>query len=321
MKDNDIEEKARQGWTVFGDDAEALSTYFKNLAEAYPDSGRAKFEWANVLDFLSREHEAIAQGLNPEYEAYAKVQWASSLCNVGRAEEAVGLLQEALAVFPHFPAFAVFMGLAQDKQRKPREALQWVLDWILNHIQSPDLDRYRRALTDYVQAMGPSVPMKGETKRSPSYDFHPVTNAEDIPWSLLLLADPSIKRIKSYVHKGQCVIAKGSGAVMGVYVVAETPEKHIELMNIAVHEDWQRLGIGKALLDHAVNWAREQGYQWMEVGTGNSSLGPLAFYQRAGFRISGIIPDFFVNDDDPPIIENHIVCRDMIRLRKNLGEG
>ena len=56
----------------------------------------------------------------------------------------------------------------------------------------------------------------------------------------------------------------------------------------------------------------------MTVGTGNSSLRQLSFYQKAGFRISGIIPDYFIGDD-PPVFENGIRCIDMIRLRYEPG--
>ena len=56
----------------------------------------------------------------------------------------------------------------------------------------------------------------------------------------------------------------------------------------------------------------------VEVGTGNSSLDALAFYQRAGFRIVGVIPDFFVDNYPEPIVENGIRCIDMVRLRLTL---
>ena len=47
--------------------------------------------------------------------------------------------------------------------------------------------------------------------------------------------------------------------------------------------------------------------------TGNSSLGELAFYQKSGFRITGVKRDFFA-DYDPPIFENGIRCLDMVIL-------
>lgn len=62
--------------------------------EPYPTMGRAKFELANVLDYLGQEaqavplyKEAISLGLSAEYDAYARLQLGSSLRNVGRIEE------------------------------------------------------------------------------------------------------------------------------------------------------------------------------------------------------------------------------------------
>lgn len=54
------------------------------------------------------------------------------------------------------------------------------------------------------------------------------------------------------------------------------------------------------------------------VGTGNSSLDQLAFYQKGGFRICGVDRDFFVQNYDQQIVENAIQCLDMIRLSMEL---
>jgi len=66
-----------------------------------------------------------------------------------------------------------------------------------------------------------------------------------------------------------------------------------------------------------------EGYRRMSLGTGNASLDQLAFYQKAGFRIAGVIPDHFVLNYPEVIAENGIVCHDMIRLSRALvaGEG
>lgn len=50
------------------------------------------------------------------------------------------------------------------------------------------------------------------------------------------------------------------------------------------------------------------------VGTGNSSFDQLALYQKCGFRMKGIIEDYFIEHYEEPIFENGIQCRDMIRL-------
>ena len=58
----------------------------------------------------------------------------------------------------------------------------------------------------------------------------------------------------------------------------------MEIMNIAVVEHLQE-GIGKKLLSHAIETAKGYGMSKLEVGTGNSSVSQLAFYQKCGFRI------------------------------------
>ncbi|HEY8415097.1 MAG TPA: hypothetical protein VIK99_04920 [Thermaerobacter sp.] len=72
------------------------------------------------------------------------------------------------------------------------------------------------------------------------------------------------------------------------------------------------------LIGHAIETARQQGYKTIEIGTGNSSIGQLALYQKFGFRITGIDRDFFVRRYRKPIWENGIQCRDMIRLSQDL---
>lgn len=78
-------------------------------------------------------------------------------------------------------------------------------------------------------------------------------------------------------------------------------------------------GIGRQLATHAIETARAQGYKTMEMGTGNSSIGQLALYQKCGFRIVGVDLDFFVRHNYlEEIYENGIQCRDMIRMSQDL---
>lgn len=88
----------------------------------------------------------------------------------------------------------------------------------------------------------------------------------------------------------------------------------MELVNIAVDENQQSKGIGKQLVYHAIQNARLLGAKTIEVGTGNSSVGQLALYQKCGFRITGIDRDFFIRHYSEEIVENGIKVVDMIRL-------
>ncbi|NHN33676.1 GNAT family N-acetyltransferase [Paenibacillus agricola] len=141
---------------------------------------------------------------------------------------------------------------------------------------------------------------------------------ESVPMELLLLADPSEQIVKEYLKRGQCYVAELSGNIVAVYVLLPTRPETVELVNIAVNENHQGKGIGKQLVNHAIENAKLQGYRAIEIGTGNSGVGQLALYQKCGFRIVGIDRDFFVRHYAEDIFENGIQCRDMVRLSQDL---
>ena len=141
---------------------------------------------------------------------------------------------------------------------------------------------------------------------------------EEPPYELLLIADPSIEMINKYLGKGECFVAEKGGQIIGVYVLLPIDSDKVELINIAVSENYQGRGIGKQLVLDAINTARKKGFKTIEVGTGNSSIGQLALYQKCGFRITGIDFDFFTKNYPEEIYENGIQCRDMIRLSQEL---
>ncbi|MFP7478841.1 GNAT family N-acetyltransferase [Terribacillus saccharophilus] len=141
---------------------------------------------------------------------------------------------------------------------------------------------------------------------------------ETPPIDLLLEADPSKTKIESYLRHGSCFIAETNNHISGIYVMIPTSPDTAEVMNISVKEADQGKGIGKKLIHHAIEQARLQGYAYLEVGTANSSINQIAFYQKCGFRMTAIDHDFFLRHYEEPIFENGIQCRDMVRFRYNL---
>jgi ribosomal protein S18 acetylase RimI-like enzyme len=138
------------------------------------------------------------------------------------------------------------------------------------------------------------------------------------PMDLLLLADPSREIVEGYLDRGECFVLDREGQIIGVYVLLPTRPETVELVNIAVAETEQGKGIGKQLVMHAIQTAKQMGYKTIEVGTGNSSIGQLALYQKCGFRITDVDRDFFIRHYSEEIFENGIQCRDMIRLSQDL---
>ena len=141
---------------------------------------------------------------------------------------------------------------------------------------------------------------------------------ENPPMELLLTADPSQKMVEEYLKRGRCFVAEIRNQLIGVHVLLPTRPHTIEIVNIAVDEKSQGSGVGKMLLQHAIETAKAMGYTTIEIGTGNSSIGQLALYQKCGFRIIGVDPNFFLKHYEEYIMENGIRCIDMIRLSQDI---
>ncbi len=136
---------------------------------------------------------------------------------------------------------------------------------------------------------------------------------------LLLLADPSEVLVKSYLDKGVCYTAEYEGEVIGVALTMPTGQNTIEVMNIAVKEEYQNKGIGKRLLLYVIDDIKKnEDTKTIEIGTGNPGVIQMLIYQQCGFRIVDIDFDFFRRNYPEKIYENGIECRDMIRMRIDL---
>ena len=75
-------------------------------------------------------------------------------------------------------------------------------------------------------------------------------NKIDLPWSLLLDADPDKEKVQVYVSKGNGWIWKEKEKTIGIliYIVRE---KEFEIVNVAVEPSHQGKGIGGKLLETA----------------------------------------------------------------------
>lgn len=143
-------------------------------------------------------------------------------------------------------------------------------------------------------------------------------NEETIPYDLLLLADPSKRMIESYIHDSDIFTAVYKDKMIGVYVLYQTNPVTMEIKNIAIHNDFQNQGIGKFLLKYAIEKVRRRGFKYVLIGTGNSSIGQLYLYQRLGFEMLEVKPNYFKENYDQVIVENDIECKHQVVLKKEL---
>ncbi|HEY5946825.1 MAG TPA: tetratricopeptide repeat protein [Kofleriaceae bacterium] len=81
------------------------------------------------------------------------VGYGSTLRNVGRSEEAVVVLAQAVADDPGYPAFVAFLALALADAGHPKAALATMLGCALEAARPGAFDGYERALSEYHQLL------------------------------------------------------------------------------------------------------------------------------------------------------------------------
>lgn len=92
-----------------------------------------------------------------------------------------------------------------------------------------------------------------------------------------------------------------------------------EILELAIAEDRQRQGLGRQFINYLLAEGRRRGKTELLVGTANSSIENLIFYQRCGFRMYQVRQDYFWYLRQP-VFENGIRMRDMIVFRYDLTE-
>ncbi|NLD58597.1 MAG: GNAT family N-acetyltransferase [Clostridiales bacterium] len=132
---------------------------------------------------------------------------------------------------------------------------------------------------------------------------------------LLLLADEQENMIEKYLYRGE-MFALYDDDLRAIAVVTDEGGGDFEIKNIATVPAYQRMGYGKALIEHIVRQHRESG-RTLYVGTGDSPL-TLGFYGRCGFVHSHTVKNFFVDNYDRPIVEDGKQLVDMIYLKREL---
>ncbi|MCX8099343.1 MAG: GNAT family N-acetyltransferase, partial [Casimicrobiaceae bacterium] len=92
---------------------------------------------------------------------------------------------------------------------------------------------------------------------------------------------------------GRLIAARGS-----IMVVSDDPrEKHVATLGIAVRDDWQGQGLGRALmrelLDHADRWAH---WSRVELTVFSDNVAAIALYESFGFEREGLIRDYALRE-------------------------
>ena len=132
---------------------------------------------------------------------------------------------------------------------------------------------------------------------------------------ILLLAEPSEPSLRwSLRHLSDAVYqAERDGQVVGAATVRWDDEP-CEIVELGIAPSEQGKGRGRAFVEWLLDEGRRRRKKAMIVGTRNSSIGNLAFYQKCGFRMDHVRADYFWYYDETPV-ENGIPTRDLVVFR------
>lgn len=136
--------------------------------------------------------------------------------------------------------------------------------------------------------------------------------------ALLLEADPDWSQVQDYLSHAIVFGIADEGRWIAEICLLPMDAHHFEIKNLSVQSVYQGRGLAKALIQHVIDIATEQGAVGIWVKTGNSSLDQLALYQKFGFRMHHIEKDVFLNYSEM-IFENGIRCLDQVVLLLQLN--
>lgn len=91
-------------------------------------------------------------------------------------------------------------------------------------------------------------------------------------------------------------LAEADGQIVG-YAGAWLIVDEVQITNIAVHSDYRRRGIGKALLTHLLNTTQEEGATFYSLEVRRSNLPAQALYKSQGFSVQGERKNYYGDED------------------------
>jgi tetratricopeptide (TPR) repeat protein len=115
-------------------------------AMAHDKEGRER-EAARYYD------QAYQMGVPEPIRKRFLVGYGSTLRNVGRADDAVGVLSQAVVDYPDYPALRAFLSLALLDAGHPKAAVAAMLGVALDTAKDGVFEGYERALSEYHQLL------------------------------------------------------------------------------------------------------------------------------------------------------------------------
>ncbi len=103
----------------------------------------------------------------------------------------------------------------------------------------------------------------------------------------------SEQALELYLTDGVAFVAGDAGGQVLGYVGMLPSGDEGEILNLAVHPDARRQGLGGALLDALLAEAKRRGLSLVALEVRVSNLGAIALYRSRGFAVAGVRRRFY----------------------------
>lgn len=133
---------------------------------------------------------------------------------------------------------------------------------------------------------------------------------------LLLVGDESERMIDRYLDRCDLYVGFLNDEAIALCAVECLDSATVEVRNLAVADGYRRCGYGRGMLEFAERMYRGKS---IILGTGETPS-TLRFYMNCGYSYSHRIDNFFIDNYPDPIVEEGVMLRDMIYLKKETVE-
>jgi len=149
--------------------------------------------------------------------------------------------------------------------------------------------------------------------------LHELQPGEAIPFRLLLLADEE-EEIRKYIYNSSVytLYYKQQQDPIAVIAISRVNESVIEIKNIGVWESFRNNGIGSLLINYVKEIAYKENYTEIIVGTADSGINQIRFYERNGFVKYAVKKNYFIDNYSRPIVDDGVLLKDMVMLKIKL---
>ncbi|MBG0740246.1 tetratricopeptide repeat protein [Paeniglutamicibacter antarcticus] len=124
------------------------------LYASRPGNARVLFEVGGAYDTAGQEEtaqgfyeHALAAGLEDDLLRRCYLQYGSTLRNMGEYRKSCEVFTTARKTFPASQALRVFEAITLHAAGQPNQAIASLLDLMVDFVHTPDMDRYRPAIS------------------------------------------------------------------------------------------------------------------------------------------------------------------------------